>query len=420
MNPKQRTYLRFLVTFLVLGGIGLAATVYLLIEERAPLPFQNVYTIKAEFPAADGVVAGLGQPVNVVGVKVGQVTGSTLVGGRAVVTLEIKRRQVPHVYQNATAQLQPITPLKDMQINLDPGGPPAPPLPAGGTLPVSQTHSPVALSDLLSTLDGDTRDYLSSLIASLGQGFGRRAADMRQMLRTMGPTVTQAGEIAHALAGRRAQLARLVHNVAVVTDAASRDRQLASLVVAGNRTLQALAAEDGPLRRSLTELPPTLNVARSTLIDLEPFADKLGPTTAALLPAIRRLPATLTALRPFLDEGTAALSSEIRPLVHDAQPLIGRLGPVVQALSGTTPRLSRAFQILTYTTNELAYNPNPGSKNQGFLFWLAWALHNFDSVISLGDAHGGIQRAQVMLNCAGAQSIPTIAHALGAFGLCPK
>jgi phospholipid/cholesterol/gamma-HCH transport system substrate-binding protein len=243
---------------------------------------------------------------------------------------------------------------------------------------------------------------------------------MRQMLRAMGPTVTQAGEIAHALAGRRIQLARLVHNVAVVTDAASRDRQLASLVVAGNRTLQALDAEDGPLRRSLAELPPTLNVARSTLIDLEPFADKLGPTTAALLPAIRRLPATLTAVRPFLDEGTSALSSQIRPLVHDAQPLVGRLGPVVQTLAGTTPTLSQAFQALTYTTNELAYNPSPGGKNQGFLFWLAWALHNFNSVISVGDAHGGIGRAQVLLNCFGAQSIPTIQKALGVVGLCPK
>jgi phospholipid/cholesterol/gamma-HCH transport system substrate-binding protein len=418
VSPNQRTYLRFLVTFIVLGGIGLAATVYLLVQERAPLPFQNVYTVEAQFTAADGVVSGLGQPVNVVGVKVGQVISSQLVDGRAVVTLQIQRNQLPHVYGNATAQLEPITPLNDMQINLEPGGPPSAPLPPGGTISVGQTQSPVPLSDLLSTLDSDTRDYLSSLIASLGQGFGGRGAQMRQMLRTMGPTITQAGQITHAVAGRRTELARLVHNLAIVTGAASRDHQLAALVAAGNQTLQALAAEDVPLRRSIGELPPTLNVARSTLIDLEPFAEKLGPTTAALLPAIRRLPATFSALRPFLDEGTSALSSEIRPLVREAQPLIGRLGPVIQTLTGTTPRLAQAFQILTYTANELAYNP--GGKNQGFLFWTAWAFHNFNSVISVGDAHGGIGRAQVLLNCVGGQSTPVFEHALGASGLCPK
>jgi hypothetical protein len=88
-------------------------------------------------------------------------------------------------------------------------------------------------------------------------------------------------------------------------------------------------------------------------------------------------------------------------------------------LSGETPRLTQSFQIVTYAANELAYNPGQ-KKNQGFLFWLAWAFHNFNSVISLGDAHGGIGRAQVLLNCYGVQGMTTIQRALGVLGLCPK
>jgi hypothetical protein len=153
-------------------------------------------------------------------------------------------------------------------------------------------------------------------------------------------------------------------------------------------------------------------------VDLQPFAQKLGPTLTALLPAVRRLPATFSALRPFTDVGTVALASEIRPLVREAQPLVARLGPTVTTLSAATPHLSRSFQILTYLVNELAYNP--GGKNQGFLFWGAWALHNFNSVISVGDAHGGIGRAQVLLNCAGAQVVPAFQRAFGVLGLCPK
>jgi phospholipid/cholesterol/gamma-HCH transport system substrate-binding protein len=314
--------------------------------------------------------------------------------------------------------LQPITPLDDMQINLTPGGPPAPPLAAGGTIAIGQTTAPVPLSDLLSTLDGDTRSFLSSLIASLDQGTAGRGPDMRRMLDALGPTTAQAAQITRAVARRRAALARLVHNLAVLTYAASRDRQLASLVVAGNQTLQALAREDMPLRQAIAKLPGTLAVARSTLVDLEPFAQKLGPTVSALLPAVRRLPATFGALRPFADAGSSALRSEIRPLIKDAQPLVRELAPIVTTLSGTTPRLSRSFEILTYLANELAYNP--GGTNQGFLFWMAWAFHNLNSVISIGDAHGGILRAQVMANCYGVQQLAAPQKLLGILGLCPK
>jgi phospholipid/cholesterol/gamma-HCH transport system substrate-binding protein len=418
MSPRRRVYLRFFIVFMLLGGIGLAASVYLLIEERAPLPFQDVYTVKAEFSAADGVVSGLGQPVNVVGVKVGQVVGAQLVDGRALVTLEIQRHQLPRLYQNATAVLEPITPLNDMQINLTPGAPPAAPLAPGDTITVGQTNAPVPLSDLLSTLDGDTRTFFTSLIASLDQGTAGRGPDMRRVLLALGPTTAQAGRITRAVSQRRVALARLVHNVAVVTRAASRDSQLASLVVAGNQTLQALAREDVPLRQAIAKLPATLDVARSTLVSLEPFAQKLGPTVSALLPAVRRLPATFSALRPFAHAGTAAVSGEIRPLVREAQPLVSELAPTVTTLSGATPHLSRSFEILTYLANELAYSP--GGKNQGFLFWTAWAFHNFNSVISVGDAHGGIGRAQVMANCYGAQQLAAVQKTLGILGLCPK
>jgi phospholipid/cholesterol/gamma-HCH transport system substrate-binding protein len=418
MSPARRTGLRFLAVFVILGGIGLLATVYLLIEERAPLPFSNTYLVRARFAASDGVVSGLGQPVNVVGVKVGQVTGAEVVDGTAVVTLEIQRSKLAHVYGNATAALRPITPLNDMQVDLDPGGPPSAPLAAGATLALGQTSAPVPLSDLLSTLDGDTRAFLSSLIASLGQGFGGRGADLQRMLAAMGPTVNQADEVTRALATRRAAIARLVHNLAIVTGAASRDGQLASLVTAGDQTLQSLTDEDVPLRAALAQLPPTLATASRTLTDLEPFAGRLGPTVGALLPSVRRLPATLDALRPFVDQGTTTLRDQLRPLVTAAQPLVSELAPTLPPLASLTPRLSQAFQILKYTTNELAYNP--GGKDQGFLFWTAWAFHNFNSVISVGDAHGGIGRAQVLLNCYGAQNLPAVQRTLGVLGLCPQ
>lgn len=418
MSPKRRIYVRFLAVIAVLGTTGIAATAYLLVQQRAPNPFQDVYEVRAEFTSADAIVGGLGQPVNVVGVKVGQVKSAELVDGRALVTLEIERDKVASVRRNATAVLEPVTPLKDMQINLDPGRAPAPPLARGDVLGVAQTAPVVPLSDLLSVLDEDTRAFLSSMVASFDRGVSGRGPDFRRALRALGPTTHQAGRIAEVAAQRRRELSRLVTNLARVTRAASRDRRLASLVAAGNSTLEAVAAQDDALRDALRELPPTLDVTARTLRDLEPFASQARPALTALMPAVKRLPATLRTLRPFAQEATTTLRRDVRPLVRETRPLVAQVAPTVTSLSRQTPHLTRSFQALTYLVNELAYNPD--DRNQGYLFWLSWALHNFNSVISLGDAHGGIGRAQVMANCYGTQEMELPAQILDIFGACPK
>jgi phospholipid/cholesterol/gamma-HCH transport system substrate-binding protein len=356
--------------------------------------------------------------VDVVGVDVGEVTGVRLADGTALLTLRLDRAKVPRVYANATATLEPITPLQDMQIDLDPGAPPAPGLRPGATLPVAQTSTPPQLSDLLSTLDTDTRTFLQSLIASVGQGLAGRGTDVRRALQTLGPTTAEVRTVAAALAGRRTAIARLVHNLALITRAASRDGRLTAVVTAGDETLRAVAGEDASLRGALSRLPRTLALARATLVDVAPFARLLRPTLGSLEPAVRRLPATFEALGSLGRVGTGALRTEIRPLVFEAIPTVARLAAVVPALRADVPDLTGSFQALEYLTNELAYHP-PGNA-EGLLFWLAWFFHNGDSVTSSADANGGIGRALPLIACKDIAGGGPIAVALGLSRLCPS
>ncbi len=417
-RTRARVYAQFLVVMVALGGLGLAASAYILIEQRAPVPFRSAYEVKARFAAANGLTGGLGQPVNVAGVKVGQVSDVRLEDGVALVSMRIDSDQLPHVYANARATLEPITPLQDMQIALNPGSPPAPALAPGATIATARTTTPVPLSQLLDSLDADTRDYLGSLIASLDQGTRGRGADLRRMLLALGPATAQVRRITTALAERRRALTHLVHNLAVVLRAASRDRQLGTVVVTGERTLRALAQERPALRRGLAQLAPTLRLTRVTLADLGPFAAQLRTTLPALTPAVRSLPGTFRRLRPFARTATRALRERVRPLVRAANPVLARLDRIVPRLNSATPHLSRSFEVLEYLANELAYNP-PGN-DEGFLFWLAWFFHNFNSVVSSGDAHGGIGRAFPLVTCEGLQDMETLQSALGVLGLCPK
>ena len=67
-------------------------------------------------------------------------------------------------------------------------------------------------------------------------------------------------------------------------------------------------------------------------------------------------------------------------------PLAAQLPPLTRGLSQAVPPLIKSFKVLAYTTNEIAYDP--GGKNPGFLYWLAWFAHNADSFISNSDANG--------------------------------
>ena len=121
MRAKAAIYRRFAVVIALLGTLGIAGYAVVLVHQRAQLPFANVYTLRAAFTAANGVDGGVGQPVTVVGVQVGQVTGVTLRDGRAVVDMQIHRDKLPHVFADAEAALTPVTPLGDLEIQLSPG-----------------------------------------------------------------------------------------------------------------------------------------------------------------------------------------------------------------------------------------------------------------------------------------------------------
>ena len=53
--------------------------------------------------------------------------------------------------------------------------------------------------------------------------------------------------------------------------------------------------------------------------------------------------------------------------------------------------------MITEFFNVLAYNPGP-SKG-GFVFFLDWANHNLNSVVSSADAHGPLGRSVIYFNC---------------------
>jgi len=388
---------------LVLMALGTAAGFVILLNQRLPNPFQRYYALNAAFTTAAAVVPGLGEPVNVAGVRVGQINGTSLQGGEAIIHMQIDPSQLPRIYRDAHADLVPKTPLKDMEVDIWPGHRSAGVLPAGGTIPVAQTLSPVDSDELLRALDGDTRIWFESLMTSLGQATAGRGGDLRALLRSFGPTSAQLRQVGDLLAARRRDLAQITHNLGVVMHAAStKDAQLGELLRAGALTVGALAKQNVALRRSVLELPGTLSDTRTTLHDLVPFAHALGPAARALIPVAHSLPGTLRNSQTLFQGAALLPLNQIKPFAAAALPLARTLPALASNLRIEVPDLIDTFKVLAYSTNELAYNP--GGRNPGFLYWLAWFAHNSDSFISTSDANGPVWRTVLVSSCTALKS----------------
>ena len=358
--------------------------------------------------------------MNVAGVRVGQISGRELRGGRAILKLRIDPGKLPRLHAGTRATLVPNTPLKDMQVDLAPGPASAPKLGSGATIPLRDTRTLVESDQLLRALDTDTREYLRVLIDGLGAGTKGRGGDLRRLIRSSAPTTAQLRRISALLASRRDRLPRLVHNLSVLSRAAgSADAEIARVVSAGNATLSAVAGQDRSLRQALAELPPTTAAARRTLVHAAPFTRSLRRTLEAYEPAVPHLKAAFAsapdAVRGLLPLPVAPLRRYTRAVAPESDIVRETARDVGEAVGP----LTSAFKAIDQTTNQLTYTKE-GQKP--YLYWLAWFFHNANSMLSTEDAHGAVWRGLLMVSCSsGSQpgAVGELVKALSEKSACP-
>jgi phospholipid/cholesterol/gamma-HCH transport system substrate-binding protein len=392
----------------VLVVAAIAVTVYILEHQPSFVFGQTYYTVKAPFSTAAAVTAGQGQAVTIAGVQVGQVGGVNVHNGQAVVTMNIYKQYAP-IYHNATVLLRPRTPLKDMYLELDPGTSNAGAVPNGGTLSAANTQPDVDLSEILSSLDADTRNYLILLLSSGAQAFHdpgatgvapskAAVADLRGTLKRFAPLDRTTKQFATLLATRQRNIRRAIHNLNLVTNAfGGVESQLASLISASDTNFRAIAANDTQLQQTLTAFPPTLRQTQQTLGKVQAFATASTTTLQALQPFARNLGPALEASRPLFRDTTPVIQNQLRPFSVAVQPLARTLAAGAPKLKATIPALSSSISVLNTLFNELAHKPGG---QQSYLFWGSWLAHIADSLVDAQDANGSVLQGIFMGTCA--------------------
>ena len=395
-----------IIGLIVISGV---VSVYILDNQRLKLPAwvpvvgKDFFVVKADMSTAQAVTPGQGQTVNIAGVQVGEISRVELKEGKARITLRMEPRY-GRVYKDATVLLRPKTGLKDMVAELEPGTPGAGRLKDGGVIPVSQTLPDVNLDEILAALDGDTRDYLTVLLGAGAEGLRGNGRELANALRRIEPSARYGRKVFASLAKRRQNLKRVIHNLSLVMDElGAKDDQLAEFVENSNAVFASLSSQDANLRATLSELPSSLQATQTGLGKTKTLADELGPTLQALRPGARALGPTLKQVRPFVKETLAALRDEIRPFVRASRPTVRELRPAARDLAAAAPDLERSFGVVNLLLDMVAYNP-PG-KEEGYLFWVAWANHIGNQLFTTQDAHGPIRRGLFITTC---QDVPVL------------
>lgn len=435
------------VAILVLFLIAIGVSGYIIANQdarpRIPLIESTAFTLKAAFSDAQAVTPGQGQSVRVAGVQVGKITQVKLENGIAIVTMELdpKWKKKLDVKQDATALLRPRTGLKDMFIELDPGGT-GRSLQNGDTIPVQNTAPDIDPDEILSALDTDTRSYLQLLINGAGKGLAGRGNDLNQTFKALGPTYRDIARVTSAIAARRQALKRLISNYGDLTNTlADTDGSIRRLVNASDAVFRAFASQDTNISLAVSKLPATLRQTQTTLTKVDSFSRVAGPAFQSLRAPFRQLDVANRAVLPFVREAEPIVRRKIRPFVQVARPNIRNLRPAAIDLAKATPDLVASFRELNRFFNMAAYNKNgaepvtgnaaqDANRDEGYLFWLAWVAQNTTSLFSTSDAQGPLRRFVLLLTCTSIRAelardpaagpLLGLTNALNDPGLCPS
>jgi len=409
-----RDNVRSFAAILGLIAISLPVAAYIVTQQRLRIPFisPEPKRIEVVLPEANAVTPGQGQTAQVAGVKIGSIGEVRLEDGRAVVGVDVEPKFDDLVRADARALLRPRTGLKDMYIQIFPGSPRAPVLREGARIPIGNTATDVDLDEILGVLDARTRDYVRLLVQGTGTGLRGRGDDLAEVFERFSPTMRDLARVNRAVAAERRELRRVITSLArITTRLAERPQDLSELVETASVTFGAFASEDDDLRETVTELAPTLRTASATLREVRPFARELAPATERLVPVFQALERANDEVVPFAREATPVVRERIRPFVRAARPLTRDLRPAAASLAATFPETRRSGRVLNHFFNMLAHNPQGGEgpddadREEGFLFWVGWVLHQTVNLQNIEDANGPLRPVFLTGTCGSLTSI---------------
>jgi phospholipid/cholesterol/gamma-HCH transport system substrate-binding protein len=391
------------IAILLLAFAGIVMMLGIFTQQKASLPSwipfvgEEFEHISAEFQTAQAVTPGQGQAVDVASIQIGKVSSVTLEDGHAIVGMEIEPKYMKLIHPESQFLLRPKTGLNDMVVEVEPGDG-TKQVEDGHRFGLSQTEPNVNLDQFLASLDSDTRQYIQLLVAGGAQGIGGRGVQLGSALRRFEPFVEYTAKLNKAIAGRRTELAKVIHDFGeLTTELGKHDGQIRTFVSSSEKSLGAFAHQKVALEEAFEEFPSALRAAKEGLASSNEFSTVALPTLTKLIPQAQASTPAFKATEQLFSKTTAPIRDGIRPFTRETRPTLSQTAKGSEPLEKTVRNFGNSLVGLNSFFNELAYKP-PGDE-QSYLFYLPWANHNLNSAFSLQDANGPVLRSVLEVSC---------------------
>jgi phospholipid/cholesterol/gamma-HCH transport system substrate-binding protein len=291
------------------------------------------HSVTAQFRDADGLVAG--NEVRIAGVVAGSVqsveaTVDPATGQQyATVRFQVDPGHWP-LTKGTSIAITPKGVLSNVYLSVEPGPSSNPSLGSNPFFAVSQTQSPVKLSELNNVFTPSVREsirtQLQEGVLALG---GAGAPDLNSTLYYADPLTHDTVPIAEVLAGRTTQLN--------------------DLNIEFNTITADLAREDSNLRPLISNLDTTLGVLANREADVQGTLQNGAAVFTELNDALR-VPGAVSGLRNIFNQSAAALTC--------TQALGSSLAPVIESVN---PNVSSLDVLLGEFITATGYYANPGN-----------------------------------------------------------
>jgi phospholipid/cholesterol/gamma-HCH transport system substrate-binding protein len=327
------------------GLIGIILTlvvVYAVFTKLSVL--SSGFTVKAIFQTAASQLES-GSPVRIAGINVGKVTAVTRgPGDTALATMNIQSNGLP-IHTDATMKIRPRLFLEgNFFVDLFPGSPAAPTIPANYTFGLSQTSTPVQVDQVLDIFTDDPRTGMQEVIKGLGTALQDGGAQaLAKVYDELAPASIPLAEATEAAQGVRPDDLRdfIVKAADVAGVLSARSAALGTLLSGFNQTMGAFAAQQNNLKLTFGDLNNTLSVANPTLTDLDRVLGPLKQFAVDIRPALARAPKVLDDATPLLDAATRLLAPSVAPV------LLRELSPAITSLDLLERKLPALLNLVT-------------------------------------------------------------------------
>jgi phospholipid/cholesterol/gamma-HCH transport system substrate-binding protein len=350
---------------------GVAVFLYLFIGGGGTSGLADGYEVDALVPTVGALTPGA--RVTMAGAKVGHVASIKRHGVGTEVRLELTDDRVTPIPVDTRLTVRQRTPVGENYVSLQPGRSHRM-LADGGVLPADRSDEYVDVDQILSVLRGSTRERARALIQSTGGALRGRGEGLNKIVGGGGQAVSSGARLLKVLSADREQVAGLVQRLGSVSSAVQESSSdVATIATKGLRSLQAVAARDDALARTLDVLPGTLAQVRSTSGKLGSVTDVATPVVANLATAVREVRPAVRTLRPAAQEGREALRalSDTAPrlggTLERARSLAGPLTAALPALRETLCNVNPMVRYLKpYTPDVIASVVGLGSASNSY------------------------------------------------------